>query len=75
MFIAALASSGLQAGINPPKERKERAMRKGEREKTHIQTQRRVLQYATISNYPSKVAKEWRNIPLVLINMSTILLI
>ena len=30
----------------------------------YLQRQRRALQYATISYYPSKVAKEWRNIPL-----------
>ena len=32
-LIAALASSGLQASIHPPKDKKERAMREGERER------------------------------------------
>ena len=35
-----------------------------ERERGEHQNQRRALQCATIFYYPSKVAKEWRNIPM-----------
>ena len=35
----------------------------GREGEANLQRQRRALQYATISDYPSKVAKEWRNIP------------
>ena len=62
---------GLQAGINPPKDRKERQMREGERERgipskaKESSTKCHMLQN---SYSPSKVAKEeWRNIAVVLL--------
>ena len=38
-------------------------MKEGERERGKLQKHRRSLQYATKTYSPSKVAKEWRNIP------------
>ena len=49
----------------PSFNQKERQMKEGERESSKLQKHRRSLQYATKFYYPSKVAKEWRNIPLV----------
>ena len=62
-FLQSLVPRACKQALTLQKQ-KERQMREGEREKTNIQTQRRVLQYATKSYSPSKVAKEWRNIPL-----------
>ena len=54
--------SGLQAGINPPKTEKREQWGR-EIERIEHQRQKRSLQYTTKSYSPSKVAKEWHNIP------------